>query len=252
MECATPSAFNPLQNDIQAMKIGILQAGHCPDDLRPLYGNYDEFFKRFLDGNDFEYATYPVVDGVIPDDPRDMDGWIITGSKHGVYEDHDWIPPLENFLRETYAAAVPIVGICFGHQILAQALGGKVEKFEGGWSVGVESYTLDGYPEPVQLIAWHQDQVIEPPAEASLAGASPFCRYAALAYGDRAYSIQPHPEFEAGFISRLIKSRRGILPEDIASKAIESLSINTSSAQIAHHIAAFFKRERASAITDRE
>jgi len=234
------------------MKIGILQTGHCPDEFRPRYGNYDEFFKRFLAGHDFEFAAYPVLDGIFPASSREMDGWIVTGSKYGAYDDHDWISRLEDFLRASFAAAVPIVGICFGHQILAQALGGKVEKFDGGWSVGVESYTLDEHPEAVQLIAWHQDQVIEPPAEASLAGASPFCRYAALAYGDRAYSIQPHPEFEAGFISRLIKSRRGILPEDIASKAIESLSINTSSAQIAHHIAAFFKRERASAITDRE
>ncbi|MCP4469398.1 MAG: type 1 glutamine amidotransferase [Gammaproteobacteria bacterium] len=226
------------------MKIGILQAGHCPDNLRPQYGDYDEFFKRFLAGNDFEYATYPVVDGVIPDNPGDMDGWIITGSKFGAYEDHDWIPPLEKFLRDTYAAAVPIVGICFGHQILAQALGGKVEKFDGGWSVGVESYTLDGHIEEAQLIAWHQDQVIEPPPGASVVGTSAFCRHAALAYGDRAYTIQPHPEFEPGFVSRLIESRPGILPEDVVNKAITSLSRETSSAKIALHVAEFFKRAR--------
>jgi GMP synthase (glutamine-hydrolysing) len=226
------------------MKIGILQTGHCPDDFRGQYGNYDEFFKRFLAGNDFEYATYPVLDGVFPADCRDMDGWIITGSKYGVYEDHDWISRLESFLRDAFAAAVPIVGICFGHQLLAQALGGKVEKFDGGWSVGVESYTLDGHGEDAQLIAWHQDQVIEPPPGASVVGTSAFCRYAALAYGDQAYTIQPHPEFDAGFVAGLIQSRSGILPQDVADKAIASLSMETSSAKVALQIVAFFKRAR--------
>jgi GMP synthase (glutamine-hydrolysing) len=232
------------------MKIGILQTGHCPDEFRPRYGNYDEFFKRFLAGNDFEFAAYPVLDGVFPGGARDMDGWIVTGSKYGVYEDHDWITRLEDFLRDSFAAAVPIVGICFGHQILAQALGGKVEKFEGGWSVGVESYTLDGHAEAIQLIAWHQDQVIEPPAGASVVGTSAFCRYAALAYGDQAYTIQPHPEFEAGFVGGLIESRSGILPQDIADKAIASLSGETSSQKIALQIAEFFKRDRDSATSD--
>ena len=232
------------------MKIGILQTGHCPDEFRPRYGNYDEFFKRFLAGNDFEFAAYPVLDGIFPTSAIDMDGWIVTGSKYGVYEDHDWITQLEDFLRDSFAAQVPIVGICFGHQILAQALGGKVEKFDGGWAVGVESYTLDGHPEAVQLIAWHQDQVIEPPPGASVVGTSEFCRYAALAYGDRAYTIQPHPEFEAGFVGGLIESRAGILPQDVANKAIASLSKETSSIKIALQIAQFFKRGRAQETTD--
>lgn len=224
------------------MKIGILQTGHCPDEFRGQYGNYDEFFKRFLAGNDFEYATYPVLDEIFPGGAGDADAWIITGSRHGVYEDHAWIARLENFLREAFAAATPIVGICFGHQILAQALGGKVEKFEGGWSVGVESYELDGHPGSAQLIAWHQDQVIEPPPQARVVGRSGFCRYAALAYGEQAYTIQPHPEFEAAFVAGLIESRPGILPPDIANKALQSLSKETSSAKIALQIGEFLKR----------
>ncbi|MEE8305747.1 MAG: type 1 glutamine amidotransferase, partial [Gammaproteobacteria bacterium] len=207
------------------MKIGILQTGHCPGDLLAKHGNYDGFFRRFLGGNGFNFDTYPVLDGVFPQDVNDADGWIITGSKFGVYEDHDWISLLEDFLRDAYAAAIPIVGICFGHQILAQALGGKVEKFNGGWSVGVENYTLNGYPDGVKLIAWHQDQITELPPEASVEGSSGFCQYAALAYGDRAYSIQPHPEFEADFVAELLESRGGVLPEKIADKALKSLTI---------------------------
>ncbi len=232
------------------MKIGILRTGHCPDEFRPRFGNYDEFFKRFLAGHDFEFTDYPVVDGVFPASAWDRDGWIVTGSKYGAYEDHDWIPPLEDFLRDSFTARVPIVGICFGHQILAQALGGRVEKFEGGWSVGVESYRLDGHEEAVQLIAWHQDQVIELPTGASVAGSSSFCRYAAIRYGDQAYTLQPHPEFEADFVAGLIDSNPGSLPQDIANKAITSLSKQTSSAAIALQIAEFFKQERVSATSD--
>lgn len=227
------------------MKIGILQAGHCPDNLRPQYGDYDGFFRRFLDGNGFEFETYPVLDGVFPASVEDADGWIVTGSRFGAYEHHDWIPLLENFLRNAFAAAVPIVGICFGHQILAQALGGKVEKFRGGWSVGVESYSFDGFSDGAKLIAWHQDQVTELPAEASVVGSSEFCQYAALAYDNRAYTIQAHPEFEAGFVSELIDARRNLLPEEIANKGLSSLAIETSSAKVAEQIVEFFKRDRA-------
>ena len=227
------------------MKIGILLTGHCPDDFRGQYGNYDDFFKRLLAGNEFEYATYPVLDDVFPAGVREADGWLITGSKHGVYEDLDWIARLEDFLRDAYSAEVPIVGICFGHQVLAQALGGKVEKFSGGWSVGVETYDLDEQPDATQLLAWHQDQVVEPPPQAKVVGSSNFCRYAALAYGEQAYSIQPHPEFDAGFVGGLIESRPGILPPDVTQRALDSLDIETASDRISSRIADFFRRAQA-------
>jgi GMP synthase-like glutamine amidotransferase len=77
-----------------------------------------------------------------PKDIHDCDGWLITGSRFGAYEDHPFIPPLEDFIRAAYAAHVPVVGICFGHQIIAQAMGGKVEKYAGGWSVGPTEYNF--------------------------------------------------------------------------------------------------------------
>ncbi len=224
------------------MKIGILQAGRSPDNLQAEQGDYDAFFRRFLDGQGFDFETFPVLDGVFPDSVEDADGWLVTGSRFGAYEDHDWIPLLEDFLRQSYAREIPIVGICFGHQILAQALGGKVEKFSGGWSAGVESYAHEGFPQGITLIAWHQDQVTELPADARVVGSSDFCPYAALAYGDRAYTIQPHPEFNDGFAYGLIEARRGILPEDVADRAEESLGVDTSSPELALYIASFFKR----------
>ena len=96
-----------------------------------------------------------------PADARDADGWLISGSRHGAYEDLPFIAPLETFIREVFSAKIPLIGICFGHQIIAQALGGTVEKFAGGWSVGATEYQLDG--EQVMLNAWHHDQVTSLP-----------------------------------------------------------------------------------------
>ena len=227
------------------MKIGILQTGRSPDELREKYGDYDGFFRRLLADRRLEFVTYPVLDGVLPDSIHDAEGWLITGSKFGAYEDHAWIPPLEDFLRAAYAASVPIVGICFGHQILAQALGGKVEKFQGGWSVGGVDYRLAASDEPVHLIAWHQDQVTEKPEEAEVVGSTEFCRFAALAYGDKAWSIQPHPEFDGEFASDLMEARRALIPDDVANAAV--LDRPTGAALIADHIEAFFKQERKNA-----
>lgn len=223
------------------MKIGILQSGKVPDELRDEHGDYPDMFMRWLADPTFAFEIYPVVDNLLPERIDRCDAWLITGSKHGAYEGHDWIPPLEEFLRNAYAAGIPIVGICFGHQILAQALGGKVEKFSGGWSVGVKDYAIDGIGDSVQINAWHQDQVVELPKAATVAGSSSFCRYAALSYGERAFSIQPHPEFNNSFTADLIKARGDVLPKSIAEKAVASLDRRTSSDRVADYIKAFLK-----------
>ena len=140
------------------MKIGILQCGRSPAMLVSKFGDYDDMCISLL-GMQFETAVYAVLDNDFPDSVQDADGWLISGSRFGVYEDHDWIPPLEDFLRTAYARSIPIVGICFGHQILAQALGGKVEKYSGGWSVGLVEYQMEGAEDPVPINAFHQDQV---------------------------------------------------------------------------------------------
>ena len=220
------------------MKIGILQTGRSPEEMRARHGDYDDLFKRMLAGRGFEFETYPVLDGVFPKDVHAAGGWLVTGSKHGAYEDHDWIPLLEAFLRDAYAAVVPIIGVCFGHQILAQALGGRVEKYKGGWSVGPADYGDD------RIIAWHQDQVVELPEGAEVVGSSEFCPYAMLSYGDRAFTVQPHPEFSAGFLADLVAARGAILPDHIARGALERLGQELTSARYADLFDAFFRRDR--------
>jgi GMP synthase-like glutamine amidotransferase len=208
------------------VKIGILETGRPPEGLEQ-HGTYGRMFERLL-GLEFHYVVYPVIDGVLPERVDEADGWLVTGSRFGVYDDAPWIRRLEAFVREVVAARVPLVGICFGHQILASALGARVEKAEAGWGVGPHAYEIVERPawlttpsERFTLNAMHQDQVLGLPPGARLIARSDFCPYAALAYGDHAMSIQAHPEFDNAYERALIRLRRGAaIPEERADPAL--------------------------------
>jgi GMP synthase-like glutamine amidotransferase len=223
------------------MKIGILQAGHTPPELQPTRGDFDAMFARLLDGHGFSFAAYDVENMVFPETPQTCDGWLITGSKHGAYEDHAFIPHLEKFIRDTYAADVPMVGICFGHQIIAQALGGKVAKFDGGWAIGRRTYDLEGGGS-VALNAWHQDQVVTRPDGATCVGGNSFCENAILTYGRRAFTVQPHPEFSNDLVRDYVTTRRGTgtYPDDQMTQAEADAVSPVDNAKIAAAIAQFF------------
>lgn len=221
------------------MKIGILQTGHAPDELRPVLGDYSNLFEKLLDGQGFTFEVFNIVDMDFPDGPESCEGWLITGSKHGAYEDHPWIPPLEDLIRAICASGRPLVGICFGHQIIAQALGGTVEKFNGGWAVGRQSYDWQG--ETLALNAWHQDQVVQRPADATVLASNDFCENAALLYGDRAFTVQPHPEFGSAVIEGLIDHRSATVPDDLVDRAKAGLSEEVANPTLAKRIGQFLK-----------
>lgn len=225
------------------MLIGILQCGQSPIQLRDSLGDYPDMFIRFLGGQGFDFRVWHVEGMQFPSDIYDADGWLITGSRHGTYEDHPFIPPLEEFIRDAYKAGVPMVGICFGHQIIAQALGGKVIKHPGGWAVGAQDYDFAG--EKVTLNAWHQDQVIVLPKDAKVAARNEFCENAALVYGDRAYTVQAHPEFEDAFVQGLMDTRaKGVVPPDLLDRAAQRMNDEKAADILADQIGAFFKQPR--------
>ncbi|MEC7257403.1 MAG: type 1 glutamine amidotransferase [Pseudomonadota bacterium] len=205
------------------MHIGILQTGHAPKELSGEFDDYDLMFQSLLGGHDFTFATYDVESGTLPDSAAEADGWLITGSRHGAYEDHPWIAPLETLIREIKDKGQPLVGVCFGHQIIAQALGGKVEKYPGGWAIGRTEYDMGD--RKIALNAWHQDQVTELPAGATVLASNDFCANASVSYGDSILTIQPHPEYDADFIAGLIRTRgKGVVPPELLHSAGELLT----------------------------
>lgn len=222
------------------MRIGILQAGHSPEALSQVHGNYGGLFEKMLAGQGFDFTIYNVVDMSFPKSSAECDGWLITGSKHGAYDDLPFIAPLEVLIRDIYVAELPLVGICFGHQIIAQALGGIVKKFDGGWVVGRQTYDWRGAS--ISLNAWHQDQVVEPPKGATPIAGNAFCQNAALIYGKRAFTVQAHPEFDAAFIADLAEQRgRGVVPDELLNAALDQLDQPIDNAILAQQIGTFFK-----------
>ena len=222
------------------MRIGILETGHAPEALRAASGSYPAMFRRLLAPHGFDFRDWSVVDGDFPDSVHDAEGWLITGSRHGTYDDLPFIAPLEALIRQAVDEGVPVVGICFGHQIVAQALGGRVEKFPGGWAVGPQSYDFDG--ETLTLNAWHQDQVMQPPPGAETIATHPFCPHAGLRIGDKALTVQAHPEFDDAFIHGLIETRgQGVVPDDRIAAARARAGEATGGARLWDKIAALFR-----------
>ena len=228
------------------MLVGILQCGHVPGEVASEHGDFSAMFAALLEGHDFAFRTWSVVDMEFPQGPAAADAWLVTGSRHGAYDPLPFIAPLEDLIRAVYAERRPLVGVCFGHQIVAQALGGRVEKWRGGWSIGRQTYRIEGLGE-VALNAWHQDQVTELPPGARVVGETPACRVAALAYGEHSWTIQPHPEFTPALIAAYVATRRGTgdYPEDLMDAAEKATALPVDNAALAARMAQVLKSRAA-------
>lgn len=234
------------------MLIGILETGKVNPALVDKHGLYAPMFVKLLRAVDatLRFKTFSVVEGELPEAVDACDAWLVTGSKSGVYDPEPWIEPLKAFLRNAFAAAIPMIGVCFGHQIMAEAFGGKAEKSSKGWGIGRAQYVAEGadiFPKGVMtLYAIHQDQVSQIPPGATVLLSSDFCTIAALAYGDinapKAISIQPHPEFSTAFIRDLITLRaENGLPPKIAQSALAGLGGDVDNHAVAKWFVSFMQ-----------
>lgn len=209
------------------MHIGILATGAPPGDLAAAHGDYTVMTARLL-GVSHRYTTYAVATGDLPRSHTACDAYLVTGSAAGVNDDLPWIEPLAMLLRAV-RGRVPLIGICFGHQIIAHAFGGRIERAAQGWGLGLHRYALArpvaGLGSEVAAIASHQDQVVLPPETSRVIAASAFTPNAALAYADGdALTMQFHPEFDQDYAAALIAAHNAPdIGRSLREQAIASL-----------------------------
>jgi GMP synthase-like glutamine amidotransferase len=227
-------------------RAGLLVVGHVDPKSTHIAGDYPELFDALLAPHGIEIATYNVIDdGRLPASVDECDVWVCSPSRLSVYDDEPWIAAVEDLVRECVARDHPFVGICFGHQLLAQALGGRVERSPGGWGVGVRSYDVlapAAWTRPPRsrfsLLASHQDQVVDVPAGARVVARSDYCPVAALAVGERVWSVQGHPEFTAPLADHLLAGRVELIGAERVATARASLGTPTDRDAVAAWVAA--------------
>lgn len=214
------------------MKIGILKTDTVRPEWVGTYGEYPDMFEALLRqvNPELEFCTWDVEAGELPDDLSAVDGYIITGSKSSAYDDKPWIRALEDFIRHAHLVKIKLVGICFGHQLVARALGGLVDKSVNGWGCGVQVYSVsdpqllaDGQGLDLQLLASHQDQVMLAPVGAQVIARNDHCDIAGFRIGEHILTFQGHPEFIPEYSREIMALRREMIGEARVAEGLASL-----------------------------
>lgn len=233
------------------MHIGILRTDSVRPEWVPTFGEYPDMFERLLSAADrsLRFTTWNVEAGELPDSVDAADAFLITGSKSSAYDDKAWIRALEQFVRELHAARRKLIGICFGHQLVAQALGGKVAKSPKGWGCGIQCYAMAQaeFPEAdgpeVCLLASHQDQVSELPPGARVIATNAHCEYAGMTLGEHILTFQGHPEFVPDYSREIMTFRREMIGEERVAEGMASLETHEHEGdRVAGWLLAFISR----------
>lgn len=218
------------------MIIGLLEAETLPAKVVERFGSYGDMFERLLAPLGFQFKRFAADCGELPRRTDECDAYIVTGSRHNAYDRDPWIEALKDLVRSLDAEQGKCLGICFGHQLVAEALGGKVEKSSHGWGVGMTRFQVEAQPtwmhEPpaaFSIRVSHQDQVTALPPRARRFASSDFCPNGGYFIGDHIFCLQGHPEFSRDYIAYLMEKRAERIGEPRLSDARASLQENPSS-----------------------
>lgn len=216
------------------MRIGILRCDRVRSTLSAEFGEYEQMIENQLaviDDN-FDFISYHADEGLLPDDIDDCDAYIITGSRHSVFDNAElWINQLRDFVVRLYKADIKTIGICFGHEMMAEAMGGKVERADCGWQIGIhcadvinqKSYMIPSLAH-IYLPMMCEDHVQSIPENATVLASSENCKYFMLQYGEHFLSLQAHPEFSKSFAKSLISVRKDEFPQKRLEKGLASFN----------------------------
>lgn len=210
------------------MKAGLFLCDHVKDNYQSRFGDYQDMFAGLFPN--FEWKLYDVINSEFPESLSECDLYLATGSHHSVYENLNWINRLKELIREIYLQKKYFIGFCFGHQLLGEALGGKVEKSSNGWCVGVHDFDIVSkqswmvpFQEQISMLMMCQDQVVQLPPDSKILAKSEKCPIAMFQVGKTMLGIQAHPEFSREYDQLLMENRIERIGESIVKKSIESL-----------------------------
>lgn len=243
------------------LQICVLEADDLHPALEDEFIGFGQMFKQLFSGHGIDVAcqVFNVVAGEYPDNQQRFDAYLVTGSKADSFANDPWIVTLRDYLHERFTQNDVLLGICFGHQILALVLGGTAQRSNKGWGIGMHRYRLQHKPDwlpqaedEFQLLISHRDQVTALPEQATLLASSDFCENAGFMLGRQVLCFQGHPEFTHDFSRGLLALRQSIYCPEQYQQAQQSLTHEHDGQLVARWMLSFVQAAKAAQHTAAE
>ena len=233
----------------ERLQVGLLLCDHLDPDAAAVAGDYTELYPATYAPHGIDLRVYDVCAGEFPGGTDECPYWMTSGSRYSAYGGEPWISPLRDFIAELAAERRAHVGICFGHQLTALALGGDVGRAEVGWGVGIRHFELVGRAPWIDagvagfdILMSHQDQVLRLPVGAELLARADYCPVGAYRVADHVFCVQGHPEFVPALSAFLAEKRRAVIGDTAVDAALAGLDGPLDHDRVAAWIAEFYRR----------